>query len=291
MNDLFFSILAAKLFNYADDNTINAIAETSDEVRQILTDDTERALKWFDSNLMKANPEKFQFIVSHKHNRPQSSPLQVLDVEIHVSPFVNLLGVLLDEKLCFNDHVDSVLRKTSRQVNALCRFGRDLNVERKLILLKSFILCNFTYCSAVWHFCGKTNTDRLERILKRALRFVFRDYASSYVTLLERAGLVTLEEGRLYAFIVEMFKSRNGLAPSFLWDSFNNKSTPYELRRVSMLEVPRKRSTKHGLHSFSFVGPKLWNAIPNDIKNSKTVSIFKQKLKTINLTMLIHTSH
>ena len=213
VNDLFYAILRSKLFNYADDNTLNAISSTPEEVRQILTSDTERALTWFDTNLMKANPEKFQFIMAHKNNQPQQPSLKVLDVEIQVSPFVNLLGVLIDNKMCFNDHIDSIVRKTSRQVNALCRFGRYLSEERKIVMIKTFILCNFMYCSSVWHFCGKTNANKIEKILKRALRFAFQDYTSPYEDLLKRAGLFTLEEGRLRGFLCELFKSKNGLAP------------------------------------------------------------------------------
>ena len=172
---------------------------------------------------MKANPEKFQYIISHKNGHRQLTSLKVLTVEIQESPSVNLLGVLIDNRLCFNDHIDSLVCKTSRQVNALCRFCRYLSEERKLLMVKTFILCNFMYCSAVWHFCGKTNAHKLEKILKRALRFVFSDYSSSYEALLERAGLCSLEEGRLKGYACELFKARNGLAPSFLWDSFDSK--------------------------------------------------------------------
>ena len=47
--------------------------------------------------------------------------------------------------------------------------------------------------SSVWRFCGATNTKKLERIQFRALRFVFLDFESDYDTLLDRAGLPTLE--------------------------------------------------------------------------------------------------
>ena len=151
-NDLFYVIVKAKLFNYADDNTLNAIGENPEKVREVLAADAERALKWFEINLMKANPEKFQCIISNQHNLETLPALVVMNVEIQVSLYVNLLGVLIDNRLTFNDHVDSVVRKTSRQVNALCRLGRYLSTERKLTVVKSFILCNFTYCSAAWHF-------------------------------------------------------------------------------------------------------------------------------------------
>ena len=183
INDLFYSITRAKLFNYADDNTLNAVGTTVDQVRDILTVDTELSIKWFEQNIMKANPDKFQFIVSQKRGLDQQDPLTVLNIEIPISPYVNLLGVLVDNKLDFSEHIDVVVRKSSRQVTALYRFGKHLSEDRKLCLVKSFLMSNFNYCSLSWHFCGKQNSQKLERILKRALRFVFNDCTSSYDNL------------------------------------------------------------------------------------------------------------
>ena len=284
INDLFFAILRANLINYADDNTLSAVGDSAGEVRETLALDTEESIKWFDKNQMKANPDKFQFIVTQKRSGDTLQPLTVGNFEIPISPFVNLLGVLVDSKLEFTDHVDTLVRKTSRQVTALCRFGKNLSVERKLCLVKMFVLCNFTYGSISWHFCGTQNSNKLERILKRALRFVFRDYTSSYPELLDRAGVTTLAEGRLRTFMCELFKSRNGKAPSFLWDNLKEKVNVYDMRITHRLTLPKKKTTKHGLNSFSYLGPKLWNSIPENIKQSTTVTVFKQMIKNVNLS-------
>ena len=49
-----------------------------------------------------------------------------------------------------------------------------------MAIFRVFIVSNFNYCPLVWHFCGKTNTSKIEKLQERALRFVFNDFTSSY---------------------------------------------------------------------------------------------------------------
>ena len=60
-----------------------------------------------------------------------------------------------------------------------------------LQLYKAFILPHFYYCS-IWHFCGKRNTDKMEALNKRILKFILKDNDSNYSQLLEKAGTATL---------------------------------------------------------------------------------------------------
>ena len=55
-----------------------------------------------------------------------------------------------------------------------------------LQLYKAFILPHFYYCS-IWHFCGKRNTDKMEALNKRILKFILKDNDSNYSQLLEKS--------------------------------------------------------------------------------------------------------
>ena len=95
MNDLFLFIQNCKLYNYADDNSM---INSSPDINAILTNlkhDCKNAIKWFGYNSMKANPDKFQFMVW------SSDPLKQQKIEIEnditlLSEFrVKLLGVII----------------------------------------------------------------------------------------------------------------------------------------------------------------------------------------------------
>ena len=59
---------------------------------------------------------------------------------------------------------------------------------------------------------------------------------------------------------------------------FTPKNVPYEMRDSSLLEQSRWRTTQFGLRSISFIGAKLWNDLPNDVKETTDFTDFKRIL-------------
>ena len=135
-------------------------------------------------------------------------------------------------------------------------------------------------CDRVDHFCGATNAKKLERIQCWALRFVFLDFNSDYATLLDRAGLPTLELARKREILVEVYKAVMHLSPPFMWDLFTPKLTNYNLRNSNQLYIPHSNTTKYGLRSFSAYGATLWKSPTGHIKSCGDLNSFKTCMKT-----------
>ena len=78
-----------------------------------------------------------------------------------------------------------------------------------------------------------------------------------------------------------MFKSVNGTAPMYLNDIVKPYAPTRTLRSKSSnsLEIIRTKK-QFGARSFQYAGPKLWNELPENIKASKSLVVFKKKLKT-----------
>ena len=62
------------------------------------------------------------------------------------------------------------------------RLRTTLSVEQKLVLLNSYVMSQFNYCSNVWMFHGKVANDRINRIHVRALRAVYNNFKLSAST-------------------------------------------------------------------------------------------------------------
>ena len=161
---------------------------------------------------------------------------------------VKLLGVTFDFKLTFNSHASHICKKASRQLNVLKRIGNNLSKLGKLTIYYSFILSNFNYCPLVWHFCGGSNTKKLEKILERALRFIYNDSDSSYENLLEKAQLPSLRLRRLRFLAIEVFKIINKQTPVYLHDLVTIKKNSYSFR-YNTVNIPRVNTTRYCLHS------------------------------------------
>ena len=96
---------------------------------------------------------------------------------------------MLTNYLNFTYHVDNLCKKASNQIRVLKRLSYNLDQGSRMQIFRSFILSHFKYCSIVYHFCGKGNTDKMEKILYRALKFVYNEFDVSYESLLEKANV------------------------------------------------------------------------------------------------------
>ena len=149
-----------------------------------------------------------------------------------------------------------------------------------MAIFRAFIMSHFNYCPLVWHFCGATNTKKLERIHFRALRCVFLEFESDYATLLDRAGLPTLELYRKRAILIDIFKNLMHQSPAFMWNSYTPKLINYNLRNTNTLCIPHSKTTRYGLQTLTAYGAKLWNYLPNNITSCTDLNHFKSAIET-----------
>ena len=228
-----------------------------------LQTDCNNAIDWFTANGMKANPSKFQFMMISS-DRIQQQCLNIgSGITLRSEPSVKVLGVTIDDRLQFSEHISACCLKASRQLNALSRISKYINLKSKSIIYNSFIASNFNYCPLVWHFCGTTNSNKLEKLRERSLRILHNDFESPIQNLMDKSGQGTLLSNRLKYLILEVFKSIRKFNAPCLHDIFVPKEVPYDLR-TPKLEQPKRRTTNYGLRTFSYLGSKLWNEFLSD---------------------------
>ena len=153
-----------------------------------------------------------------------------------------------------------------------------MSTSARLKIYKSYIYSNFSYCPLAWIFCGKVNSNKLEKLQERALRFVFKDLGSSYDDLLIRANMLPLSLFRLRFLAIEMYKCRTDSNPYYLNKLFERKSTNYNLRDSNLLHQSPFNTYTFGYRSFNYYGSKLWNSLPIDLKNASDINSFKTLL-------------
>ena len=105
---------------------------------------------------------------------------------------VKLLGVHIDSKLSFNDHVTSLCVKAGRKLTALTRIASLLSIKERRILINSFIDSQFNYCKLVWMFLSRKLNSKINKLQERSLRIIYDDDKSSFEELLRKDGSVTI---------------------------------------------------------------------------------------------------
>ena len=100
LNDLLAVLEKSQLYNFADDNTISAEANSTNDLLKILKEDSESAVKWFRQKNTIVNPDKLQAIVLQKGNKNNNTNniLNIENITINPSKSVKLLGITIDNK-------------------------------------------------------------------------------------------------------------------------------------------------------------------------------------------------
>ena len=183
-NDFFFFIPKASVHNFADDNTLCSFAKTLKGLINILQSECQTAINWLHNNKMIVNTDKFQVILLDKGRSDNTNiEVEIENEKINSTPSVKLLGVHIDDKLNFNEHINKMCKSAGNQLNPMIRLKSSLGLKEKEVLVNSFIYSNFNYCPLVWMLSHKKSLEKIESLHKRALRFLLNDHVSSYEQL------------------------------------------------------------------------------------------------------------
>ena len=209
---------------------------------------------------MIVNPGKFQAIIFDKHKGNHTiRTVNINQKEIKAVVKVKLLGIEIDGKLNFNHHINNICKSASNQLNALIRLKHLLGFKERKVLVNTFVMSNFNYCSLVWNFSSAQSLNKIENLQKRALRFLLNDYNSAYEDLLEKSGYINMNLWRQRTLCIEIYKTLNKLNPGYMNDIFKLRNTDRLTREKYKLnlEILKPNQVTFGTRSLRSYGPKI----------------------------------
>ena len=187
------------------------------------------------------------------------------------------LGVILDNKLSFNHHIDNIVCKATRLLN-LCR--RNLYMcpmEIKETAYKTLVLPHLSYASAAWSPFTAKNINKVEQIQRRAARFVLGNYTYGTTCNLthqmsEILKWPTLQHRRAAHDVNIFFKILNNQVginlPSIV------KPSPRHPTRFLHIQATHSEAYRYSFFPRTI---RLWNQLPVEIKQSTTYPQFKSQ--------------
>ena len=140
-------------------------------------------------------------------------------------------------------------------------------------------MSQFGYCPLVLMFHSRSLNNRINSIHDRALRITYSDKTSTFQLLLEKDNSVSIHHRDLQTLVTEIFKISNNLSPNIVKEIFQERFVPNNLRRNNSFASRQVNSVYHGTESLSFLGPKIWDLVPLEIKESENVNIFTSRIK------------
>ena len=261
--------------NYADDITSYTGGKNTQDVITSLENCALVLFKWFENNLMKANSDKSQLLLSTS----TSSTANINgDIKKNLES-EKLLRVTIDYKLNFEEHLSKVCDKASQKLNALARISSYMNINQRKRIMRAFISSQFEYCPLVWFFCSRKINNRMNRTQECVLRIVYKDYVSTFAQLLEKDSSMSIHIRNLQVLVTDIFKGRSNILLPIAQNSFRTTEPAYSLRSDTIFESRSIQAQRYGIESLTEIGPKIWSQVPNEKKDSASLAVFKNKVK------------
>ena len=143
----------------------------------------------------------------------------------------------------------------------------------------------FDYGSITWGSTSSANLDRLSKLQKRAARVILKsDIDIPSATMFQELGWISVESRIKYNKAVFTYKALNNMTPEYITKLLTPMSQTHSLNlrsgETGALYVPFPRTVLYS-GAFSCSAPKLWNSLPQAVRNSEFLNAFKTNVKPL----------
>ena len=288
VNDLVEVNDSDMLVQYADDaqylhsGTIDKLAEIIDRAERNLVE----VNKYFSDNGLKMNANKTQFLfIGSRHcirQLPENVSIRVNNDNIKPNESIKNLGVTMDKYFSFDSHIENIYRKMKGTLYFLNRNKSNFDEISRKLVIEALVMSSISYCSTVWNGASKLNIQKLQNIQNFASKVAIGngkkyDHATPYINELEWLKIENKVVYDVCSFIYRILYEH--IPQRILKLETVEQVRSRQTRQSGRLMVPRRR-TVIADRAVSVRGPKLWNALPQEIKESENFSGFKKKLKS-----------
>ena len=291
LGPILFCIYAADIVNscnqiefdsFADDTNGTLTGDNLETICITLINELENINRWVMANGMGINLTKTTYMIFTKSVPPISRiPIYIKKqydfIPIERASTTKFLGVLIDERLKWDHHIKHVAIKLSKVCGIIYQIRKKITPEALYAIYYSLVYPHLIYCISVW---GGTYKEHLTKVqiaqnkVIRAMSFTAWDQSVRQKML----DLKILNCTSIYKLNASMVVFKH-LTKNYVPSLFNPIGHERNLRNIQHnLHVPFPHYTliKKNL---TFRIPNEWNLIPNGIKISPSINVFKRKMK------------
>ena len=286
INDLPNASNKLKFYLFADDTNIYFESNDLSNLLRTVNKELKSIKRWLDANKLSLNIDKTNYIIFHSSSRnvPSDSTIKIGKKYIKRVKFVKFLGILLDEHLSWKYHLSELSKKLARTCGIFFKIRNLLPFDVLLCLYNALFLSFLQYGLIVWGQTFALYTDPIFKLQKKAVRAIsFQPRLSPSLPIFKDLKLLKLSEIFELRLLTFVYDSVNKTSPSCFHDFFllNSSVHQYSTRKASQgdLYLSRMNSLQYGLKSIRYLGAKLWNALPVEIRNAPSKISFKKQLK------------
>ena len=271
---------------FADDTNIffhgSSIQELINLARIIMTN----LNAWFVDNKLTLNTEKSSFIIFRpkRKNFPNlPDHLVYLNFKIKRTSSIKFLGVILDEHLTWDQHINELCTKLKSMFHIFYSIRNYLNKECIKTIYFTLIYSRIKYGISVYGQIGLTKINKIQVLQNKLLKVLaHKKFRYSTNKLHDDFGILKVMDIANQEILTFVYKYFNNNLPSVFQDYFTlfgnengtvTRNTNFNIRFI-------ERHSMYGEKSVKVVGAKLWNNLHNDVRLATSIKLFKSKLKS-----------
>ena len=257
---------------FADDTSAFTVSDSAQNLQLSLQTVANYLSSWFKSLALTINVQKTAVLVLCTRQKAPTISIIFNGSEIkqvHVQKHLGL-GLNIDERLTWKDHVSTIVNKTSSRLGLLRQLRPRVPPLAIQTLFRTCVLPVLEYASPAWSGLGTINAERLERLQRTAARLITGTRLVENVPreiLLARAVLDKVAACRkikcgIFAFKMAFRKNSNCLPRHVLeapetWlslapDRISNMNSRSQ-SRTAAIRLPRPRTNTMKSSPFIFV--------------------------------------
>lgn len=260
---------------YADDAQIyfSFNCDSADDALTMINNDLSKLLEASEHHCLTINPDKSKIILFGSKNQRmhclQNFRIEMDSIELQIVDSARNLGLYLDFNLRFSEHITKNIRKSYCNLKLLYACSTIIDSKTKAMLCNALVLSHFDFADIVYHPClTKQDQARIQRVQNSCARFIFgcKRYDSVSNKIREIKWL-TMYQRRILHTCCFYHKLLRTKTPQYLFNKIVTRGSVHNLntRNRPMLTPPSHRSALYQ-RSFSYTIAKLYNSIPNNMK-------------------------
>ena len=271
---------------YADDTTIVCKSNKTSTLNKNIAEALTITKDWFSANKLTLNLNKTK-LLQFKHNTRSTAndiSLTIDDSKIETVTHLKFLGVIIDDRLTWKEHIHYVSNKVLKLIYIMKSIKHLVSMDTLKTIYTSLIQPHLTYGIITWYDLNNNNTRRLYTLQKKVIRIITKSKYNEHTSnLFKKLNILKLEDIYKKQILITYWKYRNNsLTPNLTHNiTLTNQIHSHHTRQTHQIHLNQinhnfqKQSLNYKLH-------KIERNTSNEIISMSTtlpLNLFKTRIK------------
>lgn len=289
INNIIHTVPNSKVFTYADDTTLIVAADTESELNALAQSELKHLIRYFHHNNLVPNPTKTQYTVFYP--RPPNKPfhLKIGSREIAETKQAPLLGITVQENLKHETTITNIIRKLQPTIQKFRYANKLLPTNTMTEQYYSLAYPHLIGAIAIWG-TDDPNATRLQPLIrtqKKLIRLIKnlppRTHTKPLMAELKILSVPSLYTLRVCAEMHAFIHPKVAVnRPEHSHHYVRTETIHQHLTRRSQQQTLHQT---HSMEHYTREYTRVWNSIPQKLRETTAPNIFKRNLKTYLLAL------